>query len=79
MSKPTLYTLKDISNDYGRSHPTTCRHVQLLVAKRLFKKESIGRYYTEPEYLELARLMGFPPKVQVKKKPHKQLSLKWKS
>jgi hypothetical protein len=77
VKKTNLYTLKDISNEYGRSHSVTCRHVQLLTRKKLFKKESIGRYYTEPEYLDLARMLGFEPKVKPHKK-NKQLAIKWK-
>lgn len=69
------YSLKQISQSYGRSYTTTLRHVNLLKKKKLFVKTSLGTQYTQRELNDLERLLEF---TYVSNKPQ-NISLSFRS
>jgi hypothetical protein len=58
MVKPKYYTLKEIAAAYGRPISTTCTHIQNLIVRGMFIKESQG-YYSDKETRLLASLLPF--------------------
>jgi hypothetical protein len=67
-----IFSLKEIASQYGRPYSTTRNHIIKLQKKRLFRKESLGVYFTEKEYIELLNLLGVAPTQTQKRVP-----LKW--
>lgn len=53
------YKLREIAACYNRSPRTTKRHIDELIQKGRFKKESMGKQFDQLELEKLQRLLRF--------------------
>jgi DNA-binding IclR family transcriptional regulator len=54
-----VYDMTQISTGFGFHKSTLHRYLKKLKQEKKFKKESVGKYYSDADITNMAKLLGF--------------------